>query len=458
MRIRHVFNRRPEALPGFASLVLCVLLILPGNLYGGSSKLNDDFNAPEKCAQCHREIFDQWNGSMHSHAANDEIFRKFYLMVVKEAGPGAVKFCMKCHSPVGVSRKQVPPASGEKLDEISSRGVFCDFCHTVTPTGIGNAAFDTGFSTMKKGPFDDASSPAHGTVTDETIKRSEFCGMCHTVTHPVNGRFIERTYLEWKQSPYNTGDPETTTHCQDCHMRQYPGNAGTGAMERKDNPGKAATMGPERPHIWTHYFIGANALYPDTPNYERRRSMVEERLRKAAKLEIIVDEDPAAGSGIGKFRVRVHNVGAGHFLPTGLSEVREMWLRVAVIDARGETLLSSGEIGKSGAVDPGAAMFKTFLGIGRSDVKLSCCFFAIVEANRILSAERITRDRRIPPKGYDEEKYSFPVSAAVLFPLTIEAELNYRSMSQAFAGIFFPGGSLKVPVISMSVESARIGQ
>jgi hypothetical protein len=395
---------------------------------------------------------------MHSLAAEDKIFRTFYEMVVREAGEAAVELCMKCHSPVGVFRKQVPPATGEKLDEIALKGVFCDFCHTVTPTGIGNAAFETTFSITKKGPFDNAKSPAHLTKTEKIFNRSEFCGMCHNVTHPLNGRHIERTYMEWKESPYNTGDPETSTHCQDCHMRQYPGNPGTGATDKKDNPGKAAVMGPERPHIWTHYFVGANALYATVPNSNRRRKMAEERLRKAARLEIFLDESPLDTKNIGKFRVRVHNIGAGHKLPTGLSEVREMWLEVRVTDDGGRILLESGQIDKSGGVDPGAAMFKTFLGIGRTDVKLSCCFFAIGEANKILSAERITRDRRITPKGYEEERYAFPVTADVKFPLTIDVRLNYRSMSQAFANIFFPDGSVKIPVIQMVEKNLVIGE
>ena len=416
---------------------------------GAGDALEADFNDPARCAACHAKIFGQWEASVHALAAEDPIFRRFYEMVVEEAGPSAVDFCMKCHSPVGVLRKQVPPATGEKLDAIAVKGVFCDFCHTVTPTGIGNAAFDTTFSTVKKGPFDNAVSPAHKTKTEDTYRQSEFCGMCHSVTHPVSGRPIERTYYEWKESPYNTGDPATTTTCQDCHMRQYPGNPATGAVEKKDNPGKAAATGPDRPHIWTHSFVGGNALFPGRPGFERRRGMVEERLRNAARVEVDVEEPPAA-DGFVAFRVRVFNTGAGHKLPTGLSEVREIWLDVTVTDAAGKVLMRSGAIGEAGGIDPSAAVFKTFLGIGKSNVKLSCCFFAIAEGRKLLSAERITRDRRILPKGYEEEKYALPIPPGIAYPLTIEAVLNYRSMSQAFADIFFPDGSVKVPVVRMA--------
>jgi hypothetical protein len=440
-------RRKAFFLSGIALLFLATLSFPARSL---ATTLEADFNDPKRCAACHEKIFEQWEGSMHSLAASDGIFRKFYEMVVDEAGPAAVEFCMKCHSPVGVFRKEVPPATGEKLDAIAMKGVFCDFCHTVTPTGIGNAAFETTFSTTKQGPFDNAVSPAHPTKTDDRYRHSEFCGMCHNVTHPISGRPIERTYYEWKESPYNTGDPATSTHCQDCHMRQYPGNPGTGATEKRDNPGKAAVMGPERPHIWTHYFIGGNALYPDSPNASRRKSLVEERLRNAARVEILPEDLPGTAGELSTFRVRVHNTGAGHKLPTGLSEVREMWLDVTVTDAKGAVLLRSGEIGEGGGIDPSAAIFKTFLGIGKSNVKLSCCFFAIGERNKILSAERVTRDRRILPKGYEEEKYALRLPPGTSYPLTVAARLNYRSMSQAFADIFYPDGSMKVPVVRMA--------
>ena len=437
-----------------ASILVGVLAAVALLVPGRGNALDEDFNDPARCAACHVKIFEQWEASVHALAADDPIFRRFYEMVVEEAGPSAVEFCMKCHSPVGVFRKQVPPATGEKLDPIAKKGVFCDFCHTVTPTGIGNASFDTTFSTVKRGPFDNAVSPAHLTRTDDKYGRSEFCGMCHNVTHPISGRPIERTYDEWRESPYNTGDPATTTTCQDCHMRQYPGNPATGAVERKDNPGKAATMGPDRPHIWTHSFVGGNALFPGRPGADRRRGMVEERLRNAARVEIDLEEPPA--EGLVAFRVRVFNTGAGHKLPTGLSEVREMWLDVKVTDAEGKELLRSGAIGESGGIDPTAAIFKTFLGIGKSSVNISCCFFAISEGRKLLSAERITRDRRILPKGYEEEKYALPVPPGTAWPLTIDAALNYRSMSRAFANIFFPDGSVEVPVVRMAEIRRRV--
>jgi hypothetical protein len=442
--------------PGRTMLCLLAFLAVAFPAAVSADGLEEDFNDPRRCVVCHSEIFAQWNGSIHALAVEDNVFRKFFGMVVEEAGPVAFEFCMKCHTPVGVARKELPPATGEKLDNVAMKGVFCDFCHTVTPTGIGNAAFDTHPSATKRGPSDNAVSPAHDTKTDDRYRGSEFCGMCHNVTHPISGRPIERTYLEWRDSPYNSPDPAVRRTCQDCHMRQTPDEPSTGEGERKDNPGRAATPGPDRPHVWTHYFVGGSTLFPDSQNGDRRRAMAVARLRHVARLEISLEEVPGQASHSGSFRVRVYNIGAGHKLPTGLSEVREMWLDVTVEDAKGRVLMRSGDLGENGSIDPTAAIFKTFLGIGKTNVKLSCCFFAIGERNKLLSAERMTRDRRILPQGYDEEKYAFTVPKGASFPLKIRAKLNYRSMSQDFADIFFPDGSFKVPVIRMEEATASI--
>lgn len=118
----------PVLLPAFLAA-----LSLPATFSStASAALDNDFNDPKRCAACHPDIFSQWEGSLHAQAAEDGVFRKFYEMVVEEVGTPAVEFCMKCHSPVGVLRGEVPPATGEKLGPIPLKGVFCDFCHTVT--------------------------------------------------------------------------------------------------------------------------------------------------------------------------------------------------------------------------------------------------------------------------------------------------------------------------------------
>ena len=61
------------------------------------------------------------------------------------------------------------------------------------------------------------------------------------------------------------------------------------------------------------------------------------RLKSAARLEVRAPASAAPGASLG-FEVAVTNVGAGHNLPTSLTELREMWVEVTIRDAGGERL------------------------------------------------------------------------------------------------------------------------
>jgi len=153
-----------------------------------------------------------------------------------------VESCVRCHFPIGHSSAEKElPVDDEK------GGVICDFCHSVrATTGVGNAPYilSPGNAAAmeggtKYGPFDDSPDTIHKNQYSELHTRSEFCGGCHDVSHAGNDLPIEQTYTEWRQGPYNTGDPKTSVHCQDCHMRQRPGFPSTGSTERPNNPGFA---------------------------------------------------------------------------------------------------------------------------------------------------------------------------------------------------------------------------
>ena len=65
-----------------------------------------------------------------------------------------------------------------------------------------------------------------------------------------------------------------------------------------------------------------------------------ELLRQAASLKI---EFSAGEDGQTQLTVWVSNSGAGHYLPTGVDDLRQLWLAVTVADARGEIIWQSGQ-------------------------------------------------------------------------------------------------------------------
>lgn len=220
-------------------------------------------------------------------------------------------------------------------------------------------------------------------------------------------------------------------------MRQRPGLPSTGKTKRLDNPGKSADNGPLRKHIWTHYFVGANALVTKLQGSELHAQMAIERLKHAADLELIKTK-PYRKSGVSYIKIKIINSGAGHYLPTGLTEIRQMWLSVIITDARGKTIFKSGSLDENGNINEGSVVYYTQLGNEKGEPVLN-----------VALADRVLYDRRIPPKGYLTEKYAFTIPSDTVSPLTVKAVLKYRSASQSLAKELLGESAPKIPVIDM---------
>lgn len=183
--------------------------------------------------------------------------------------------------------------------------------------------------------------------------------------------------------------------------------------------GRASPIGKDRDRVYTHYFVGGNALVTQLLGSDKHPAKAEEMLKSAATVQIIAPATLSANH-TDFVRVRVKNVGAGHKLPTGFPEGREMWLDFKVVDAHGRTVFRSGAI-KDGKTEPGTQSFKVWL--GDKDGK-------VVDLN-VLEADRILRDTRIPPRGFQDVTYEFDLPKDAVGPLKLVADLNYWSFSQA---------------------------
>ena len=64
-------------------------------------------------------------------------------------------------------------------------------------------------------------------------------------------------------------------------------------------------------------------------------------------------------------------------------------------------------------------------------------------------ADRILYDHRIPPRGYMIEKYTFQIPSDAVSPLTVEATLKYRSVSQSLARELLGDIASEIPVVDM---------
>lgn len=411
----------------------------------------NQFIEPQVCAGCHEDIFNQWESSLHSNSFKDPLWQKSVKIFAKDAKTDGQKLetqmCVKCHAPLGFRSGDItkPEEDFEKVPELVKQGIFCNWCHNISEAkSIGNADYEVSPgngeddpSTML-GPFKDAKSSFHPTMYSKLHTKSEFCGLCHNVSHSANLTPIENTYDEWKNSPYNTGNPETTVHCQDCHMRQTLTVAATGKTERPDNPGFVCSEGPKRPHVPTHYIVGGNTIKGDDLCNNTQVKLATARLKNAANIEII-KSGIYRKSSVANIKVKVINSGAGHYLPTGMTEIRQMWLDIKITDKHNRLLYSSGSVNKNGDIEPNAVIFQTVLGDSNG-----------LPVINIALADRVLFDKRIPPKGYAIENYTFFIPGYVADTLQIKAILRYRSTSQSFANLTLEEKAPIIPIVDMA--------
>ncbi|MDF1542031.1 MAG: multiheme c-type cytochrome [Anaerosomatales bacterium] len=348
-----------------------------------------DLFLPSTSCGCHGGLVAQWEQTMHSKALHDPLYLYKLEKANEETGGGIGPFCETCHGAVAMMAGEFP---SREFSPQGGEGVTCSLCHQITGRQegrIGNTSIAVNPDGTMRAQFDDAVSPFHETAFSAFHTSAEFCGSCHNVFHPGNGLDLESTYTEWSEGPY----AEEGIVCQDCHMTPGPGVT-------KPNPGTAAAGGPERPHIYTMTFAGGNVGLGDA-------ALAEERLQAAARLEVTAPEIVQGGSDV-PVVVRITNIGAGHYLPTGLTDFRRMWLEVVATGPDGtESVIGTREF---------HTVFSDADGNSPADV---------------WNAVAVESDDRIPPRGHVEEVWDAAMPEKG--PLTISATLYYRSCTEEIA-------------------------
>ncbi|MBU3947657.1 MAG: cytochrome c family protein [Proteobacteria bacterium] len=405
----------------------------------------DRFVSAETCGDCHSTIYDQWQNSMHHLSHNDPLYvgvSRYMLSGLTDSDEIAEsESCVKCHTPVGNITGYPEKTSDDrnKVAEIATKGIQCDYCHSATGAdkmfnnGLivspGHGEDDPG---IKRGPFKDSNSDYHQSAFSEFHTDAKICGTCHNVSHVSFGTKLETTYDEWKNGPYNnTTDEKQKITCQGCHMHQRPGIPATASTPRPLNKGRAADDGPIRDHIFTHYFTGANTDIPANFKTDEKRDMAIERLTHSADLALDTLKIKE-----GKLGIIVTNSGAGHYLPTGLTDVRQMWLEIVIKDEKKNIVFSSGKLDKDGYITQGTIIYNTVFGDGKGHPVLN-----------ISKAREILKDKRIPPKESVTEHIVFQNNN--FKQLNISVRLLYRSAPQKLIDLVLGKGKNVLSVVTM---------
>ena len=305
-----------------------------------------ELQGPEACRACHPRHYQEWRGSSHAYSAVDPIVRACNRKALADTKGSVQGLCVNCHVPVGARAGEL--AKSFEMDGLSERamqGVSCEICHRMEPPldgkPIANASFELSDGNLVYGRLKNPSATsAHESVESEFIGKSEFCGSCHDVLH--NATLFEKSFAQWGASVHK----ERADKCQNCHMRRYSGQAAVG--------------GPFRETLHRHNFPAVTVPLVPFPNKGYQSEEIQELLRTAARMSVVLPARVKSGGKL-TFTVRVKNSGAGHNIPTGLANERQMWIEVKVSDKTGGTLFQSGHLDANGdlmdhhsALSPGA--------------------------------------------------------------------------------------------------------
>ena len=216
------------------------------------------------------------------------------------------------------------------------------------------------------------------------LASSEFCGSCHDVrlfgTDSIGvverGEHFKRLrnayseWADWRSQELAAG--RAPASCQDCHMSLYPGvcvaagerapggrGCPPGTRFEARRPGAYATgraaSGSAAGRIASHYFSGvdvplARGFDPaavDDATVDLAGVPLGARQRRdlllAAALRLELAGPRRTGSRV-EIPVLVENVGAGHRVPAGFSQEREIWVHLRVTDGRGRVVYEVGRV------------------------------------------------------------------------------------------------------------------
>ena len=407
---------------------------------------NEDWTNSAKCKVCHSDIFNQWADSNHKNLVDSN---PYYM--VMEGLAGEVEgdefrqWCMGCHNPSAVTTGLTK--SGHRMDRNflanglfeqgaktlqddlkhhrNSRleeGVSCVACHRITKVDSqGNASYTLDLN-RKKYTFEESKTDLgqwfsqkfinskpdihKQSYSKEIYKKSSYCASCHDETSPQTGKQIVSTFKEWEKSPYNDPkNPKKHKDCIDCHM--------TYLEDGKFAPlkGTSTDGGEIKKDVKVHYFSGSNYFLSGLRSTKHKEQTIQ-LLRTSAKLDVDIKNN--------QLIVGVKNVGAGHHLPTGVSDFRELWLDITLKDRDSKIVFSSGKLKDDGNLDEDARPFMKVFG-DKDGNPVGLLFWKY---------EKLLSDTRIPAGERRVLKYNIKDTKELKYPLSIEVKLNFRIYPQ----------------------------
>jgi hypothetical protein len=379
--------------------------------------------------------------------------------------PVAADLCLRCHTPAGWMEAHSEPATSSSSflkgqfwgaaftempagalgitgqSEAEMDGVQCDFCHRAEDNFKRISNYDGSIMSAGNGGFfvtpdnifnglDEVPRPKDGGADFQTS--AFLCGTCHDVTNPfiktktvlTQGEEppdmlhpLERTFTEWYWSDFR--DKKT---CQECHkpMRFI------GAQSWLLYPGLDDLWG-DLDQPWKDRGIDlstSKAVALEDGMMENRRFM-----KNCAKFEFVNTKKNVYQNDDVTVTVKVTN-NAGHKLPTGYGEGRQMWIHIRAVDDNGLVVFENGELDAEGKLVRNGQTKVYEQKIEADDYAPEVIPEGDEEFHFVL-LNKIVKDNRIPPEGFNKAAYQ--ADGAFIIPENTYADgQNWDETSYTF--------------------------
>ena len=464
---------------------------------------SDFFMDSKLCGECHKDIYEEWNSSMHHFGSFNNPFYKASILHMQElSGTQGSKWCAGCHDHAVFFNGRFERPIKEQVDTPEAQnGLGCMSCHSMTHVG----------STMGQGDLEITYPPLHKLANShnpwirkidyfltylnpEPHRRtfmkdfmrgqesSEYCASCHKVhlDEPVNHyRWLRgfNEYDNWQASGVSGQGarsfyyPAKSANCSDCHMPLVP------SRDPGNRNGK----------IHSHRFAAANTAVPTVNHDETQLRATEEFLKSGFITVDLFAASPAVAAAPAQTSTKANERGVPTLASTfavgeeaeqsGPITLREVGKIAAPLNAPGVAFAPGSSVRvdavvrtrKIGHFFPGGTVdgFDVWLEFiardaknrilawsgrvddnGRGAVDKGAHFYRSFlidsEGNPInkrnaWQARSTFYVRLIPPGAADTVHYLLDIPRDAEGPITLEARLNYRKFTDYFTKFSFAG-------------------
>ena len=459
------------------------------------------FMDSKRCGDCHKDIYEQWNSSVHHFASfNNQFYRKSIEQMQEVSGSTQnSKWCAGCHDhAVFFNGRWEKPIKDQIDTPEAQNGLGCVSCHSIVHV---NGSTGNGGFTIEYPPLHDLASSKNPIIrkADDFLtylnpgphKRTflkpfmrqdgpEFCAGCHKVhlDQPVNNyRWLRgfNDYDNWQASGVSGQGarsfyyPQETQTCTQCHMSMVPSK----------DPGNRNGM------VHNHRFAAANTAVAVANKDEKQQQAVEAFLKSGFITVDIFAASPIEASK-GQTEMKRRDTGPALMSTMAVGEeaeqqgqvlIREVGQVAAPLDrsdvtfqpgssARVDVVVRTRKIGHffpGGTVDA----FDVWLELqgkdadgqvvfwsgyveqdGKGPVEKGAHFYRSYqldgEGNPInkrnaWQTRSLLYVRLIPPGAADTVHYRVDIPKGAKGPITMTAKLNYRKFSHFYTQYAYAG-------------------